>query len=247
MLVMASVPALDDSTQGDSSVVANVIPASPTLQGIPPELRNKIYGYLATTEPRNVTGSKFRGIHKDAGSCGNLWKQFSLAIDIHPLTMTCRSEFSPVLASTAGQNFRLIVNNLDPEQFDLFGWFVAKNCFFHRISDTTIPPPLYQEVTLYLKLDGNILQSIEAYRIAISKRYPIGDLTSAFPVVKILPNDSSSVHADLVNETSAITIFQAKLARGAIRRMYESGQDYRPELRVKEPMCAHFTNMIDNY
>ena len=112
------------------------------------------------------------------------------------------------------------------------------------MSDTTIPPLLYQEVTLYLKLDGNILQSIEAYRLAISSK---DAFTTAFLVVKILPNDSSSVSATLVNENSAITKTQAKLARGAICRMYESAWKCRPELRIKELLCARFTDMIDDH
>ena len=103
---MVSASALDDSSQGDSTAMA--IPASPTLQGIPPELKNKIYDYLAST--RDVSGAKFVKIHKDVWSGDEpweLWEQFKLAVGVHPLTMTCRqlrTEFSPVIAFAAGQN-----------------------------------------------------------------------------------------------------------------------------------------------
>jgi hypothetical protein len=40
-------------TQSDCAM-ADVTPASPSLQGIPPELRNKIYDQLLN-EPRNVS------------------------------------------------------------------------------------------------------------------------------------------------------------------------------------------------
>lgn len=85
--------------------MAEVTPASPTLQGIPPELRNKIYYYLALNEPRNVSGCRLLKLHTRTRG-GDIWRQFLLAVAAHPLTLTCRQmrkEFSSVLATTVGQ------------------------------------------------------------------------------------------------------------------------------------------------
>jgi hypothetical protein len=146
--------------------MADIMPASATLQGIPPELRNKIYDRLLT-EPRNVSGCKLLKLIEQSRG-GYFWKQFQSAIAEHPLTLTCRqmrTEFGSVLATTPGQTYRFIVDNLDPHQLELFREFARTFCYPHRVSDELFPPLfIFHEVVLCLKVDSNILSSIKAYR-----------------------------------------------------------------------------------
>ena len=180
-------------------------PASPTLQGIPLELRTEIYNYVAINEPRKVSGRQFvkTSIDFRGRNSGDLWKQFQSAIAPHPLTLTCRqmfAEFNQALATTPGQTYNLIVNNIDLEQLALFHRFVATHCSSQRVTEMKMQPLplLFKEVTLYLKLDGNVLQSIEAYveglKIALPCKH--GGVFDALSEVKVLSQLNTSVSGD---------------------------------------------------
>lgn len=231
--------------------MADVTPASPSLQGIPPELRNNIYDQLALTEPRNVSGRKLLELRRQYPG-GDLWKQFKSAIAVHPLTMTCRqmrTEFSPVLATTAGQIYHLIIDNLDLTQLELFRKFVERYCLSYRISDKSFPPLLFHEVVLCPKLDSNILPSVEAYRRkARSESYERRCvIPRAFSEVVVLHESSGSVYDNLASKNNLMTKAQAKLARGALRRMGNVYDLCEPDLEVIRLLVGHLTKMVDNY
>ena len=142
--------------------MAEVTPASPSLQGVPPEMRNKIYNYLLT-EPRNVSGRKLAEL-REYSRGGDLWKQFQSAITVHPLTATCRqmrTEFGSVLATTAGQTYHFNVDNLDPYQIALFREIVIEYCFSHIIYDKKLISLQIHKVVLCVNLDGNILGTVD--------------------------------------------------------------------------------------
>jgi len=246
---MASVPVIDGDTQSHGAMT-DATPASPTLQGIPPELRNKIDDLLLA-EPRNVSGSKLLKLRRCSGG-GDLWKQFQSATAVHPLAVTChqmRTEFGSALATTPGQTYCLIVDNLDLDQLALFREFVATYCFSHRISDKNFPPLLFTEVVLCLKLDSNILPSVEAYGQAARFQYrcSYGVIPSAFSKVMILHKSSSSVCDDSTSKSKSMTKAQAKLARGSLRRMSDAYDLYEPDLRVMRLLVGHLTEMVDNH
>lgn len=247
--------ALVSATDGDSQShcgMTDLTPASASLQGIPPELRNKIYGQLLT-ESRNVSDRRLLELREDSPG-GDFWKQFQSAIAAHPLTATCRqmrAEFSPILASTAGQNCCLVVDNVDLHHFALFREFIATYCFSHRISDKNSPPLLFQEVIPCLRLDSTILPSVEAFGQAArcEARCPYVSMTRAgdFAEVKILPEASSGVLDHSTSRRKCMSKAQAKLARGALRRMCDAYEFYEPDRRVMRLLITHLTEMVDNH
>lgn len=237
-------------TESDCAM-ADDTPAPPSLQGIPPELRNKIYDQIALTEPRNVSGRKLLELRRQSPG-GDLWKQFQLATTVHPLTMTCRqmrTELSPVLATTARQTYHLIVDDLDLNQLELSRQFVAKYCFSHIISDKTFPPLLFHEVVLCPKLDSDILPSVEAYRRKARAESYEGRcvIPRAFSKVLILHEPSSSGYDSSISKSNPMTKAQAKLARGSLRRMGNAYDLYEPDLKVIRLLVGHLTEMVDNH
>jgi len=237
--------------------MADTKPASPTLQGIPHELRNEIYSYLAITEPRTISGGQFTKISQDPRSSSDLWKQFQSAIAPHPLSLTCRqmhAEVNHILATTAGQTYDLIVENLDWEQLSLFHRFVAAYCSSHRASNTDVQPLLFEEVTLSLKLDGNILQSIQAFdegckTAAHPLPYRHGNVFDNLSVIRILPEDSinSGVSGDLGNEAESLTKAQAERARDDMWKIFIFHRIVGLDLKVMKLMANHFTDVVRSY
>jgi hypothetical protein len=165
--------------------------------------------------------------------------------------MMCRQmrlEFGPLLATTAGQVYCLTVDNLDLYQLELFRRFVATYCFSHRIPEKNLPPLLFEEVVLCLKLNSNVLPLTEAYGQAAQAqaRCGYGAIKSTFSEVILLPNSSRSVHDNSISKRHSMTKAQAKLARGALRRTCDSRGLYEPDLRVMRLLIAHLIEMVDN-
>ena len=188
--------------------MVDVTPTSPTLQGIPPELRNKIYDYLALTTPRNVSGSKLVQLRRSRG--GDIRKQFQSATAVHPLTLTCRqmrTEFSSVLAMTAGQSYCLIVDNLDLPQLTVFREFAATCCSSHRVSDENFPPVLLRDIMLCLKLDSDILGSAASYCLSARSLLGLdyGNITGAFPEVTIMSEADSSLYDNSTSKNKSMS------------------------------------------
>lgn len=160
-----------------------------------------------------------------------------------------RTEFSPVLATTAGQTYHLIIDNLDLTQLELFRQFVVRYCFSYRTSDKNFPPLLFHEVVLCPKLDSNILPSVEAYRRkARAESYERRCvIPNAFSRVVILHESSSSVYDNSTSKNNLMTKAQAKLARGALRRMGNAYDLCEPDLKVIGLLVGHLTEMVDNH
>ena len=66
--------------------------AGPTLQGIPPELRNQIYGLVVATPTDNriILGRKLAQAAKKLEYDGDVREQALSAVVQHPLSMACR-------------------------------------------------------------------------------------------------------------------------------------------------------------
>jgi hypothetical protein len=238
--------------------MADVTPASATLQGIPPELRNKIYVHLLT-EPRNVSVRKFLKLREE-GRGGFIWEQFQSAIAVHPLTLTCRqmrSEFSSVLTTTPGQTYCFIVDNLDPHQLALFREFTRTYCFSERASDKSFPPILIErEVVLCLKLDGKILPSIEAYVREAQVQHRRGSfrvILREFSEIKSMIMAGSSVFGDSTSKSKSMTKAQAEVTRRTARGIYDVYEAYGlyklddPEQQAISLLFDHSTAMADNH
>lgn len=160
--------------------MASTTPASPTLIGIPLELKHQIFGHLTTSG--EVSGRKFLKKHKEEYS-GDLFLQFISAIATNSLSVTChqlRAEFGMFLATNAKQHHIFVVNNLDPGQLLLFRTFLATYRLPHQHSDSTIPPHLFRDATLRLELDDNICQSVTAYHKTLVRYNGHGIVPEAF-------------------------------------------------------------------
>lgn len=247
---MKFVPTPEGDPQSHCAMT-DVAPASASLQGIPPELRNKIYYYLALTTPRNVSGSKLVELRRfPQGS--NLWKQFQLATATHPLTLTCRqmrTEFRSVLTTTPGQTYCLIVDSCDRDQFELFCEFIATYCFSHRISDKNFPPFLFHEVVLCMELHDHILASFEVNGWAerVQLRCDCGVIKGDFSEVTTLPGSSSSIYDDSTSKGNSTSKAQAKDARETLRRISDAYERYEPDQRVRRLLITHQHETLDDH
>jgi hypothetical protein len=178
-LPMATAPAFvenilgtcDSIPQSEGALItamATSLPASPTLQGIPRELRDKVYHYLVTTD-RTVFGRIFLKLCKEGS--GSLWRQFQSSVETHPLSMTCRqmgAEAGPVFAEILGLSYTFVVNNIDMKQLRLYRQFIYTDCFSHKVSDSDLPPFRYDDVAILLKFDRNVFESTQTFRNALS-------------------------------------------------------------------------------
>jgi hypothetical protein len=178
---MAPAP-LAPMSNANANTMASTTPASPTLTGIPMELKHLIFEHLITTG--EVSGRMFLKKHKDEYS-GDLLLQFMAATAIsNSLSITChqlRAEFSLFHATTVKARHVFVVNNLDPEQLLLFRTFLATYRLSHQQhSDSTIPLRLFQNVTLCLELDDNIDQSVAAYHKTLVRYHGHGIVPEAF-------------------------------------------------------------------
>ncbi|KAM0703669.1 hypothetical protein Q7P35_009608 [Cladosporium inversicolor] len=235
--------------------MADITPASPTLQGIPPELRNKIYDHLALTTPRNVFGHKLLELRKfPRDRSFGLWKQSQLATAVHPLTMTCRqmrTEFNSVLATTVGQNYCLIVDNFDSDQFVLFCEFIAKHCFSYRVSDKNLPPLLFNEVMLCIKMSTRTLASIEAYGWAalVHPRGDYGVITGDFSEITMRPEPRFSFFDKWeypFRRRESESERQAEPVKDILRPICDAYERFEPDERVRRLLITHQNEELDN-
>ncbi|GAB7335569.1 hypothetical protein MBLNU13_g07904t1 [Cladosporium sp. NU13] len=107
--------------------MSSMMPAAPTLQGIPAELRDEIYGLVADDPSRKpiILGRKVAQAVKQFLFDGDIREQALSAIVQHPLEMTCqqmRAEFQAGfnVDYARSQTYELVVDNFDFEQFRLF-------------------------------------------------------------------------------------------------------------------------------
>lgn len=101
--------------------------ASPNLQGIPSELRNDIYGLVASDISRKpiILGRKVAQSARNFEYGGDLRAQALSAVVQHPLSMTCRqvrAEFQSGFNDDHArhQTYEFVVDNFDFEQLKLF-------------------------------------------------------------------------------------------------------------------------------
>ena len=129
-----------------------------------------------------VSGRMFLKKHKEEYS-GDLLLQFISASATSALGMTChqlRAEFGMYLATNFKRRHFFVVDNLDPEQLLLFRTFLATYRLSHQDYDSTIPPHLFQNITLCLNLDNGVRQSIAAYHKTLVRYNGHGIVPQAF-------------------------------------------------------------------
>lgn len=109
-------------------------------------------------------------------------------------------------------------------------------------------PLLYKEIALHLKLDGNVVESIEAYIEGLKAALPYrSGVFDALSEVKILPGNSSGVSGDRVtNETEPLNESQVTSARDAMRRICNFHAFFGLDLKVMGLMRTHFTDLADS-
>jgi len=228
--------------------MASTTPASPSFTGIPLELKYQIFGHLVYVG--EVSGRMFLNKHKDEYS-GDLLLQFISASVTNALSTTChqlRAEFDLFLVTTAKRPYVFIINNLDPEQLLLFRNFFATYRLSHQPSDSTVPPHLFQNVTLYLELNGDIHQSVAAYHKTLVRYNGHGIVPEAFddyPKIVVRPEVSPWDFSISSGRTMSLIKAQAELAVNELRCMYESHLCLKPDRIAVKSMIDYLGSISD--
>lgn len=148
-------------TLDPTPTVTSTRPAEPTLQGIPAELRNKIFEYSYPIEKRVIIGWKFLKAHANSqGGNGTLRQQFESAAISNPLSMTCRQmhhDYGAIDTSTSVPAYELVVSNFDLDQIDLF---------LRAIQESGISK---EQVSFRPQIDNNIAYSACIFRDTVKK------------------------------------------------------------------------------
>lgn len=138
------------------------IPLRASLQGLPRELRDKIYEHLATTEERIVLGRRFTRpwLHADY-YWDSIEQAFESSLALHPLSMTCRQmrkEFQPFHVSALEAPWVFLVNNFDVPQLETFGGYFQSDNYWqageHAEWTSEIP-----DCILRLQMDRDAVRS----------------------------------------------------------------------------------------
>lgn len=110
-------------------------------------------------------------------------------------------------------------------------------------------PLLFKEVALHLKLDGNVLESIEAYIEGLKAALPYRSAVfDALSEAKILPENSGGVSGGRVsNKTESLKESQVTSARDAMRRICNFHAFFGLDLKIMGLMRAHFTDMANRH
>lgn len=150
------------TTSGAESTNHNMNPPRASLQGIPRELRDRIYQHLADSEDRFVLGWRFVEARKDESLSFDTC--FDTAIALHPLSMTCRQmleEYRDAHFSAFEPEWIFVVNNFDLNQLDIFSEYVDKEDFFTtKEARTQRDPPAF---SLRLQMDNRVVGSMRKF------------------------------------------------------------------------------------
>lgn len=127
---------ITSATTPTTTPAVNMLPQA-SLQGLPQELRDKIYAYLRATEEGVVQGRRFVELRKNESL--TLDECFRSAVSQNPLSMTCRQmlkEYDDYKLKTGDSAWAIVVNNFDITQLELFSEYVDKEDFFYAKDET---------------------------------------------------------------------------------------------------------------
>lgn len=235
-------------SSADINNMTSTTPASPSFTGIPLESKHQIFGHLM--HMGKVSGRMFLKKHKDEYS-GDLLLQFISASVTSALSMTChqlRPEFDLFLATTAKRSYVFIVNDFDTEQLLLFRNFFATYRLSHQHCDSTVPPHLFQNVTLYLELNGDIYQSVAAYHKTLVRYNGHGIVPEAFddyPKIVVQPEVSPWDSGISAGRTMSLIKAQAELAVNELRCIYKSRLCLKPDRIAVKSMIDYLGSISD--
>jgi hypothetical protein len=150
----------DTAPEFETPAADNTSPAA-SLQGLPRELRDSIYGFVAATEEHIVQGRRMVEARRN-NSTWTLDECFKQAIALYLLSMTCRQfrdEFQKVHAGASEPKWVLLVNNFDLEQIQIFSDYIQSRVFI-------------EVVTWVDEESGNCMADYEpVYNLKISTRF----------------------------------------------------------------------------
>ena len=245
--------------------MASMIPAAPTFQGIPTELRTEIYGLVADEPSRKpiILGRKVAQAAKQFLFDGDIREQALSAIVQHPLEMTCRqmrAEFQTGfhVDYARSQTYEFVVDNFDFEQLKLFEELQdakhgdrlrAVKSQSQIMRDRKLVWMSKISIELRFQMDHNVVASATALTKSLEscrqgrERYCVYDNHMFF-------NDNaftvSLKHctqlSGITNPAEALTIAQAKEASRVLRKL---------DGKFKEPMVfkllVRFTGLVEAY
>ena len=232
----------------DTNNMASTKPASPSLTGIPLELKHQIFAHLMHLG--EVSGRMFLKKHKEEYS-GDLLLQFIAASVTNALSTTCRqlrAEYDLFLATAAKRPYVFIVNNLDPEQLLLFRSFLATYPLSHQYSDSTVPPRLFQNITLCLELNGDVNQSAVAYHKTFVSYNGHGIVPEAFgdyAKIVVRPEVSAWGSESTAGRTMSLIKAQAGVAVNELRYIKDSRLCLRPDRVAVNSIIKYLGSISD--
>jgi hypothetical protein len=220
------------SDTNQANPVSTSTPSRTSLQGLPPELRNNIYKYVAASEDRFVLGKKIVCPRKATES---LITHFHSAVALHPLAMTCRQmrdEFTGIHLAATEPRWVMVVNNFDLEQIEKFAEVLDRGPSDGSFGDASQNPghfkivdwqsylgylhmtPVYSpNIVLRFQMDENAMRSVWRLREDVLK----GNGTAPFP---LFLNRYSSLKggafgiAEIVTDCSPGRVARARSVRG---------------------------------
>jgi hypothetical protein len=157
------------------TAAANNTPPAASLQGLPRELRDLIYEFVADTEEIIVLGRRMVEVHR-ANSAWSLDRYSDGAIALHSLSMTCRQfrdEFRDIQVGGYKPSWVLLVNNFDLKQLQIFSDYIQSEEYLKVVEYEECPEietcevdqhePIYNTgVTLRFQMDDRAVDSARA-------------------------------------------------------------------------------------
>jgi hypothetical protein len=240
--------------------------AEPTLQGIPSELRNEIYGLVAdeTTRKPIILGRKVAQAAKQFLFNGVIREQALSTIAQHPLEMTCRqirAEFQNGFHDdyARSQTYEFVVDNFDFEQLKLFEELQhAKHgdrlrmvkSHDQMMRDRKLAWMSKVSFKLRFQMNRDVVASATALTKSLKlcsqgrERYSnVPDNNTFLDVDDFTVSFKYSIYlSGLTNEAETMTIAQAKEALEVLKR---SKRDWQYTVPMLVKLLARFTGLLD--
>ena len=240
--------------------------AQASLQGIPDELKNNIYGLVADDASRKpvILGRKVAQAAKQFLFDGDIRDQALSAIVQHPLEMTChqiRGEFQAGFSYdyARSQTFEFVVDNFDFEQLKLFeelqyakygSRLAAVKSRSQIMRDRRLTWLSGVSFTLRFQMDQNVVASATALaqfmKLCREGRECYSNMPNNYAFSVVHNFDMSFRNRDLltgvVDHAETMTVAQATQAFEVLRQLRKDGEYQQPMIFN---LLVRFTGLVD--
>lgn len=200
---------------------------TPTFEGIPAELRNNIYEYVAAdTTSRTISGWHLLKSSRKKEYDGDLEKQLLSASIMHPLSLTCHTtytEFPLILKTTTPPAdepilyLEFVVNNIDFKQLELFQRYVKEHC----TSSDKKTPAQRKKITLQFLVNSDFVRVAQRLIENRAMWYEFNRLGFACSNFSVLFKHGKYASASVAHENT-MTVAQVVKANELLARVKQS-------------------------